>query len=50
MGEFFGKNGVIHQKTVPYTPQQNDIDGRKNRMLLNAAHSLLKTGQMKQRL
>ena len=46
---FFDNNGIIHQKTIPYTPQQNGIAERKNRTLLNAARSLLKTGQMKQR-
>ena len=45
---FFDNNGIIHQKTIPYTPQQNGIAERKNRTLLNAARSLLKMGQMKQ--
>ena len=45
---FFDKNGIIHQKTIPYTPHQNGIAERKNRTLLNATCSLLKTGQIKQ--
>ena len=44
---FFDKNGIIHQKTIPYTPQQNGIAERKNRTLLDVARSLPKTGQMK---
>ena len=47
---FFDKNGIIHQKIVPYTPQQNVIAERKNKTLLNVARSMLKTRQMEQRL
>ena len=43
----FDKNQIIHQKTIPYTPQQNGIAERKNRTLLDVARSLPKTGQMK---
>ncbi|BBG93107.1 hypothetical protein Prudu_001019 [Prunus dulcis] len=32
---------IIHQTTTPFTPQQNDVFERKNRQLLEVAHSLM---------
>lgn len=48
-GEFFStrfqnllkEQGIIHQKTVPYTPQQNGVVERKHRHLLKLARSLM---------
>ena len=40
--KFFNKNGIIHQKTIPYTPQQNGIAKRKNITLF--ACTMLKMG------
>ncbi|CAL9003280.1 unnamed protein product [Prunus brigantina] len=37
---FFEQNGIIHQTSSPYTPQQNGIAERKNRHLLEVARSL----------
>ena len=31
------KHGIFHQSSCPYTPQQNDVAGRKNRHLLEVA-------------
>ena len=46
---FNEKNGIFHQKSTVYTPQQNGIAERKNRTLLNAARSMLKTSGMASR-
>ena len=46
---FNEKNGIFHQKSTVYTPQQNGIAERKNRTLLNAARSMLKTSGMTSR-
>ncbi|GKB47607.1 putative RNA-directed DNA polymerase [Tanacetum coccineum] len=39
--KFCAENGIIHQTTCAYTPQQNGIVERKHRHLLNVARSLL---------
>ncbi|GJT37651.1 putative RNA-directed DNA polymerase [Tanacetum coccineum] len=44
MDMFFNHNGIIHQTTCPYTPQQNGIVERKHRHLLNVARSLMFQG------
>ncbi|GJV46970.1 zinc finger, CCHC-type containing protein [Tanacetum coccineum] len=33
--------GIIHETTAPYTPQQNGISERKNRVLKEMVHSML---------
>ncbi|CAL8085207.1 unnamed protein product [Prunus armeniaca] len=38
---FFRARGIIHQTTTLFTPQQNDVSERKNRQLLEVAHSLM---------
>jgi transposase InsO family protein len=35
------KEGIKHQLTVPYTPQQNGVSERRNRTLLEMARCLL---------
>ena len=31
---FLSKHGIQHQKTIPYTPQQNGVAERTNRTLV----------------
>ncbi|BFG20494.1 hypothetical protein CerSpe_067680 [Prunus speciosa] len=38
---FFHAQGIIHQTTTPFTPQQNGVSERKNRQLLEVARSLM---------
>ncbi|CAL8091268.1 unnamed protein product [Prunus armeniaca] len=39
--EFCATNGIIHQTTAPYTPQQNGVAERKNRTLKDMINSML---------
>ena len=41
MSKFLKSNGIIHQKTAPYTPQQNGKAERMNRTLVEKARCLL---------
>jgi len=34
-------NGIIHERTVPYTPEQNGVAKRKNRILKNMMNAML---------
>jgi hypothetical protein len=38
---FCEQNGIIHETTAPYTPEQNGIAERKNRTLKNMMNSML---------
>ena len=38
---FFKTKGIVHQKTCPYTPQQNGVVERKHKHLLETARALL---------
>jgi transposase InsO family protein len=38
---FFKKNGIKHQMTAPYSPQQNGVAERKNRSLIEMARCML---------
>ena len=37
---FLSKHGIQHQKTIPYTPQQNGVAERKNRTLVEMARCM----------
>lgn len=39
--EFCSINGIVHQTTAPYTPQQNGVAERKNRTFQNMINSML---------
>ena len=39
--EFLDEEGIKHEFSVPYTPQQNGIVERKNRTLIEAARAML---------
>lgn len=41
MTQFFKENGIVHQTTVPYTPQQNGVSERVNRTVVEKARSML---------
>jgi transposase InsO family protein len=40
--EFCKNHGTIHEVTVPYTPQHNDLVERRNRSILEMARSTVK--------
>ena len=40
-GDFFKDNGIIHQTTMSYTPQQNGVAECHNRTLLDMVRSML---------
>ena len=40
-GDFCSQNGIIHQTTAPYSPQQNGVVERKNRTLKEMMNALL---------
>jgi transposase InsO family protein len=39
--EFFNEEGIKHELSIPYTPQQYGIIERKNRILIEAARIIL---------
>eukprot|EP00253_Pinus_taeda_P017728 PITA_17728 len=39
--QYCKSNGILQQFTVPHTPQQNGVAERKNRTLVECAHSML---------
>ncbi|XP_026475639.1 uncharacterized protein LOC113380719 [Ctenocephalides felis] len=44
--EYLKENGIIHQRTNPYTPEQNGIAERLNRTLVEKARCLIFDGQL----
>jgi transposase InsO family protein len=39
--DFLDEEGIKHEFSVPYTPQQNGVMERKNRTLIEAARAML---------
>lgn len=40
-GSYLRKNGIKHERTVPYTPQQNGVSERKNRTIMDCVRTML---------
>lgn len=45
---FLKSNGIIHQQTVSFSPQQNGVAERKNRIIMELVRSMLKTKRLSQ--
>jgi len=43
---FCEDNGIIHQRTAPYTPQQNGVAERKNRSLVDMINAMLMNAKL----
>ncbi|GKF64279.1 retrovirus-related pol polyprotein from transposon TNT 1-94 [Tanacetum coccineum] len=41
MSEYYEGVGIFHQKSVPRTPQQNRVVERRNRILVEAARTMM---------
>lgn len=41
LADFLTKKGIVHQKTIAYTPQQNGCVERENRTVMNAVRTML---------
>ncbi|OWY90659.1 Rve-domain-containing hypothetical protein [Phytophthora megakarya] len=41
VAEVCSRNGIMHQRTVPYSPQQNGVAERMNRTIMEKARSML---------
>ena len=41
INNFFTAEGIVHQTTVPYTPQQNGVSERLNRTAMESARSMM---------
>jgi transposase InsO family protein len=42
-GDFSVEHGIIHERTLPYSPQSNVVAERKNRTLTELVNSMLET-------
>lgn len=50
LNEFFKSKGIIHQRSVSYTPQQNGVAERANRTLVEMARCMLEESKLPQYL
>ena len=46
LGTYFGRKGVVHETTVPYTPEQNGAAERLNRTLMERARAMLADAEL----
>jgi transposase InsO family protein len=44
--QFLKENGIRHQKSIPYTPQQNGVAERANRTIVERARSMLHSAEL----
>lgn len=50
LDNYFKENGIIHQRTASYTPQQNGVAERANRTLIEMARCMLEESRLPQYL
>ena len=50
LSDWFEGRGIIHQKTAPYTPEQNGVAERYNRTLWEKARSMMQAAGVKKSL
>ena len=41
LDDFCKENGIVHHYTLPYTPQQNGVAERRNRILMDMVRSMM---------
>lgn len=46
---FFRKNGILHEKTIPYSPQQNGVAERLNRTIIEKTRTMLQDSGLERR-
>ena len=44
--QFCLDSGIVHQTTVPYTPEQNGVAERKNRTIMESVRSMLSSAKL----
>lgn len=50
MDQICKQNGIVHETTVPYTPQQNGVSERMNRTLIERARCMLQDSKVDRKL
>ena len=48
--EFYVENGIIHERTLPYSPQSNGVAERKNHTLTELVNAMLGTARLSKEL
>ena len=43
---YYEENGLIHQRSAPYTPQQNGLVERKNRTLVDMLNAMIVSAKL----
>lgn len=50
MDKICAEAGIVHEKTIPYTPQQNGVSERMNRTIIERARCMLSDANLEQTL